>query len=75
MAPTAATGPRRTQADLARLREVDAAGRRADPITKAASERLLQVSVDLAVDINAHLVAAESGPVPAPHPGALTTVP
>jgi len=41
--------------DLQRLRDVDVAGFRADPIARAAAERLLQVTVDLAVDVNAHL--------------------
>lgn len=43
--------------DLRRLQDVDATGFRTDPIARAAAERLLQVSVDLAVDINSHLAA------------------
>ncbi len=37
---------------------------RADPVTAAAVERLLQVMVDLAVDVNAHIVSAERGEAP-----------
>lgn len=50
--------------DLQRLRDIDAAGFRADPIARAAAERLLQVSVDLAVDINAHLATSALGRAP-----------
>jgi uncharacterized protein YutE (UPF0331/DUF86 family) len=35
-----------------------------EPLTRAAVERLLQVVVDLAVDINAHICAAELGRAP-----------
>lgn len=45
-------------ADLSRLRGVDATALGSDPITRAAAERLLQVTVDLAVDVNSHLAAA-----------------
>lgn len=51
--------------DLQRIRDIDAAGFRADPIARAAAERLLQVSVDLAVDVNAHLSTAALGRAPA----------
>lgn len=51
--------------DLRRLEGIDAAGLRADPIARAAAERLLQVAVDLAVDVNAHLAAAVLGRAPA----------
>lgn len=51
--------------DLRRLHDIDAAGFRADPIARAAAERLLQVSVDLAVDVNAHLAAGVLGRAPA----------
>lgn len=50
--------------DLNRLHDVDADGFRADPIVRAAAERLLQVSVDLAVDVNAHLAAGVLGRAP-----------
>lgn len=36
----------------------------ADAIRRAAAERLIQVVVDLAVDINAHVVVASSGRAP-----------
>ena len=50
--------------DLGRLRDIDAAGLRSDPILRAATERLLQVAVDLAVDINAHLASVALGRAP-----------
>lgn len=54
-----------TLADLSRLRDIEASTLQSDPITRAAAERLLQVAVDLAVDINAHLAAALLGRAPA----------
>lgn len=51
--------------DLQRLRDIDVGGFRGDPIARAAGERLIQVSVDLAVDINAHLATAALGRAPA----------
>jgi uncharacterized protein YutE (UPF0331/DUF86 family) len=51
--------------DLRRLEGIDAPGLRADPIARAAAERLLQVAVDLAVDVNAHLATAVLGRAPA----------
>jgi uncharacterized protein YutE (UPF0331/DUF86 family) len=45
-----------TLADLSALRGVDAERLRAEPLTRAAAERLLQVAVDLAVDVNAHII-------------------
>lgn len=51
--------------DLRRLSHIDATELRADPIARAAAERLLQVSVDLAVDVNAHLAASILGRAPA----------
>lgn len=54
--------------DLRRLEGIDAAGLGADPIARAAAERLLQVAVDLAVDVNAHLSAAILGRAPATGP-------
>jgi uncharacterized protein YutE (UPF0331/DUF86 family) len=50
--------------DLGRLRDIDAAALRADSILRAAAERLIQVAVDLAVDVNGHLATAELGRAP-----------
>ena len=46
------------------FRGVDADQLNHDPVTRAATERLLQVIVDLAFDINAHLVATTLGRSP-----------
>ena len=46
------------------FRGVDADRLDGDPVTRAAVERLLQVIVDLAFDINAHLVATTLGRSP-----------
>ncbi|MGI8939845.1 MAG: type VII toxin-antitoxin system HepT family RNase toxin [Iamia sp.] len=46
------------------LRNVDAARLEAEPLTRAAAERLLQVIVDLAFDVNGHLVVALLGRAP-----------
>lgn len=54
-----------TLADLSALRDVDAERLRAEPLTRAAAERLLQVAVDLAVDVNAHISVARLGRAPA----------
>lgn len=54
-----------TLSDLRLLRHLDAAELRVDPIARAAAERLVQVSVDLAVDVNAHLAASILGRAPA----------
>ncbi|CAN5725764.1 DUF86 domain-containing protein [soil metagenome] len=48
-------------ASLEGLRGVDAARLEAEPLTRAAAERLLQVIVDLAFDVNGHLVVALLG--------------
>lgn len=53
-----------TLTDLGRLEGTGADELRADPITRAAAERLLQVAVDLAVDINAHLATSLLGQAP-----------
>lgn len=50
--------------DLGELREVTEAALVAEPLTRAAAERLLQVLVDLAFDINAHVVVADLGRAP-----------
>lgn len=55
---------RRTLTDLGQLGDVDAAALEADSIRRAAGERLVQVAVDLAVEINAHLVASITGEAP-----------
>ena len=51
--------------DLDQLRDASADDLRANPITRAGAERLLQVAVDLAVDINAHLATSLQGRAPA----------
>lgn len=51
--------------DLAPLRGVTPERLRAEPLTRAAVERLVQVIVDLAIDLNAHLAAALLGRAPA----------
>jgi len=53
-----------TLADLELLRGVDSRRLEAEPLTRAAAERLLQVLVDLAVDVNAHVAVAVSGSAP-----------
>ncbi len=58
---------RETLAELEALRSTDADTLSAEPLTRAAAERLIQVVVDLAVDINGHLVTSETGA--APHTG------
>ncbi|HSL56990.1 MAG TPA: HepT-like ribonuclease domain-containing protein [Acidimicrobiales bacterium] len=50
--------------DLAALADVDAERLRAEPLTRAAAERLIQVVVDLAIDVNAHVATAELGRAP-----------
>lgn len=49
---------------LAALRDVDAHRLRTEPLTRAAAERLLQVVVDLAFDINAHIAVTVLGRAP-----------
>lgn len=55
---------RETLTALEALRSIDANTLRAEPLTRAAAERLIQVVVDLSVDINAHLVTSETGAAP-----------
>ncbi len=55
---------RETLDELASLRGVDAARLEAEPLTRAAAERLIQVVVDLAVDINAHVAVVATGAAP-----------
>lgn len=50
--------------DLEQLRGASADDLRANPITRAGAERLLQVTADLAVDINAHLATSLLGKAP-----------
>ncbi len=54
----------RSLIELQPLRDADEARLRAEPLTRAAAERLLQVVVDLAFDINGHLIAALLGRAP-----------
>jgi|CXWL01.1.fsa_nt_gi uncharacterized protein YutE (UPF0331/DUF86 family) len=51
-------------ATLATIGDVDAARLDAEPITRAAAERLLQAIVDLAIDINAHIAVSLHGSAP-----------
>ncbi len=55
---------RQTLDELSALRTVDADRLAAEPLTRAAAERLLQVLSDLAVDVNGHLVVALTGRAP-----------
>lgn len=55
---------RETLTALEALRSIDANTLGAEPLTRAAAERLIQVVVDLSVDINAHLVTSETGAAP-----------
>lgn len=55
---------RETLDELGSLRGVRAARLEAEPLTRAAAERLIQVVVDLAVDINAHLAVVTTGAAP-----------
>jgi uncharacterized protein YutE (UPF0331/DUF86 family) len=50
--------------DLRLLADRTAADLAAAPLERAAAERLVQVVVDLAVDINSHLVVAAGAPAP-----------
>jgi uncharacterized protein YutE (UPF0331/DUF86 family) len=52
-------------ATLETIGDVDSARLDAEPITRAAAERLLQAVVDLAIDINAHLAVSLRGAAPA----------
>jgi len=56
---------RDTLDELAPMRAVTPARLAAAPLERAGVERLLQVAVDLAIDINAHLAVAELGRAPA----------
>lgn len=56
---------RQTLDQLELLRGVGADRLDAEPLTRAAAERLLQVIVDLAVDINGHIGAGLLGAAPA----------
>lgn len=55
---------RETLDELESLRGVGAARLEAEPLTRAAAERLIQVVVDLAVDVNAHIAVVASGAAP-----------
>lgn len=55
---------RETLDDLRPLGQLDAEALRGDPIRRAAVERFIQVLVDLAADINAHVVVAHLGAAP-----------
>lgn len=50
---------------LGQVRDVDGAELKADPMKRAAVERLEQVAVDLAAGINGHIAAAELRRAPA----------
>lgn len=49
---------------LGELRDATPERLRDEPLTRAAAERLLQVVVDLAVDVNSHVVVAQLGRAP-----------
>ncbi len=51
--------------DLRSIGEIGRDRYASDPLTRAAAERLLQVVVDLAIDVNAHISAARLGRAPA----------
>ncbi len=53
-----------TLSDLENLRGVTPARLAVEPLTRAAAERLEQTTVDLAVDINAHVAASLLGRAP-----------
>lgn len=53
-----------TLASLGSLRDVTTARLQTEPLTRAAGERLLQVAVDLAFDINGHLAVTVLGRAP-----------
>ncbi len=55
---------RDTLGDLEPLRGVPPERFAREPLTRAAAERLMQVAVDLAVDINGHIAVAESAHAP-----------
>jgi uncharacterized protein YutE (UPF0331/DUF86 family) len=53
-----------TLADLRPLGKLEVTVLEADPIRRAAIERFIQVLVDLAADVNAHIVVARLGAAP-----------
>ncbi|MCU0267422.1 MAG: DUF86 domain-containing protein [Acidimicrobiales bacterium] len=53
-----------TLASMEELRGVEPARLVAEPLTRAAAERLVQVVADLALDVNAHVAAAIEGAAP-----------
>ncbi len=55
---------RQTLADLLPLGQLEVDVVKADPVCRAAIERFIQVLVDLAADINAHIVLARLGAAP-----------
>lgn len=58
---------RETLTELEALRTIGEETLRSEPLTRAAAERLIQVVVDLAVDINGHVVTSVTAA--APHTG------
>lgn len=53
-----------TLGELEQLSDVSAEQLTSEAITRAAAERLIQVVVDLAVDVNSHLVVSITGAAP-----------
>ncbi|MCB1017809.1 MAG: DUF86 domain-containing protein [Acidimicrobiales bacterium] len=51
--------------ELDALRDATSSRLRDEPLTRAAAERLIQVVVDLAVDVNGHVAVSASGAAPA----------
>ncbi|HVL03961.1 MAG TPA: HepT-like ribonuclease domain-containing protein [Acidimicrobiales bacterium] len=56
---------RQTLADLRPLGQLSVTGLRDDPVRRAAIERFIQVRVDPAADVNAHIVVATLASAPA----------
>jgi uncharacterized protein YutE (UPF0331/DUF86 family) len=55
---------RNTLGDLGALADVTADELTTDAIERAAAERFIQVIVDLAIDVNGHVLVAETGAAP-----------
>lgn len=55
---------RETITELEALRTIGEETLRSEPLTRAAAERLIQVVVDLAVDVNGHVVTSVTGAAP-----------
>lgn len=58
------TGLGQSLDQLGTLQGVTAADLEGDPMTRAAAERIIQVIVDLAIDVNSHICVTELGRAP-----------